>query len=150
VNKKYFKILVLIVIWAAVTWRFRDHLLPLPKPDKAPAPHFRTPEPQARPDHLTAVRTPAPAEEPAPVETPAAPPSPEPPRPTLVSAPEAATDDLTLIKGIGPAYSGRLADIGITTFAGLAAGNASTIAPKVDVPDALVADWIRQAAGLVD
>jgi large subunit ribosomal protein L21 len=63
-------------------------------------------------------------------------------------SPEQATaaDDLTTIKGIGPTYAKRLADSGITTFAGLA--NASTEHLR-DVTHATAAanpkEWIAQA-----
>lgn len=57
----------------------------------------------------------------------------------------AAPDDLTEIKGIGPVYSSRLADAGITTFGQLAAGEAGAIADLLDVSESRVADWIGQA-----
>ena len=70
-----------------------------------------------------------------------APPAPE--------APVAAQpDDLTEVKGIGPVFSARLAEAGITTFAGLAAADAAAIAETIGARDSQVEDWIGQAAHL--
>ena len=54
-------------------------------------------------------------------------------------------DDLTEINGIGPAYSKRLADAGIKTFAELIAADAASTAEAVDVGEDQVADWADQA-----
>ncbi|MBT8212351.1 MAG: helix-hairpin-helix domain-containing protein, partial [Acidimicrobiia bacterium] len=54
----------------------------------------------------------------------------------------------TKVKGIGPVYAGKLADHGITTFVGLAAADATTIAEALDVSPEQVADWSNQARGL--
>jgi large subunit ribosomal protein L21 len=58
--------------------------------------------------------------------------------------PEAAGDDLKEIKGVGPKYSQQLADLGITSFASLAAANPETLAAAFDAR-AEVEDWIAQA-----
>jgi len=55
-----------------------------------------------------------------------------------------AADDLTDIKGIGPAYAQRLAELGITTFADLAAADAETLAQQLEARSG-VDDWIAQA-----
>ena len=54
-------------------------------------------------------------------------------------------DDLALINGIGPVYSSKLADMGITTFSGLAAASAAEVAAKLGAAEARVVDWIHQA-----
>ncbi|MDH3729731.1 MAG: helix-hairpin-helix domain-containing protein [Acidimicrobiia bacterium] len=66
------------------------------------------------------------------------------------AAPDKATravlaDDLTEITGIGPAYSKRLADAGINTFAELVAADIAATAEAVDVSADQVADWADQA-----
>lgn len=47
-SKKSTKILVVLAIWAAVTWRFRENLLPVPTPETGPVPPIRHPRPAAR------------------------------------------------------------------------------------------------------
>ena len=71
------------------------------------------------------------------VDEPSAPAAPE---------PEAAPDDLTVIKGIGPVRSGHLADEGITTFADLAAADPTTLAEQFDVGETAAAAWVAEAA----
>lgn len=68
------------------------------------------------------------------------------PRPPYRSPPPtAAPDDLTLVKGIGPVYSSRLNEAGITTFAALAETDPGTTAARIEVPAEAVKDWIEQA-----
>ncbi len=117
--KTYLKILIVLAIWAAVTWRFRESLLPLPKRESGPVPHIRHPEAPAQ-------ARPAPHSSKAPTDTPA--------------------DDLTEIKGIGPVYQERLAEIGITTFASLAEAAPGHTAERLDIAPAMVEDWKIQAA----
>jgi predicted flap endonuclease-1-like 5' DNA nuclease len=50
-----------------------------------------------------------------------------------------------VIRGIGPAYSSRLADEGITTVAELAAADADEVADSIDVSEKLVSQWIERA-----
>ena len=129
--KRFVRIALLVAAWAAVTWLYRDKLLPLPRPEKGPTPHFRTGVaaiPGARRE------APAPVTD-RPAAVPAAPPDPAPP----------AGDDLTAIVGIGPVYRNRLADAGIATVAGLAAADAVAVAEAIDVADSMVAGWIAQA-----
>jgi predicted flap endonuclease-1-like 5' DNA nuclease len=64
-------------------------------------------------------------------------------------APEPATDDLTSIKGIGPVYAARLADIGITTFQNLAAADQHTITEATNASASAIAQWISQAQGRI-
>ena len=64
--------------------------------------------------------------------------------------PDSAPDDLTLIKGIGPVYAGRLGDEGIDTFAGLAAADADEIASITGVAPQVSSGWIEQARGRIN
>ena len=72
-------------------------------------------------------------------------------RPTLRAVPDQAepavpsSDDLTEIKGIGPKYRQQLEDLGITSFAALAAADRETLAASFDAR-ADVEDWIAQAS----
>jgi predicted flap endonuclease-1-like 5' DNA nuclease len=50
------------------------------------------------------------------------------------------------IKGIGPAYAERLADIGIDTVADLAAADAEAVAEETSVGEKRAATWIGRAA----
>lgn len=60
----------------------------------------------------------------------------------------AAPDDLTVIKGIGPARRDELAQLGITTFLALAAADIEFLDTAVEVNRAQIADWIAQAVQL--
>lgn len=51
------------------------------------------------------------------------------------------------IKGIGPAYSERLGEIGIETVADLAAADAADVAERTTVPEKTVRKWIDRANG---
>ena len=70
------------------------------------------------------------------------------PRPPLKAVPDvamaSAADDLTEIKGIGPKYSAQLTELGITSFAALAAADADSLSDSFDAR-AQVEDWIAQA-----
>jgi predicted flap endonuclease-1-like 5' DNA nuclease len=77
---------------------------------------------------------------PAPGPTLQAVPDPGPPR----ADPPAATDDLTEIKGIGPKYAQQLADLGMTSFAALAAADPEQLSSDFEAR-AQVDDWITQA-----
>lgn len=58
------------------------------------------------------------------------------------------TDDLTIIKGIGPVYAARLEDAGITNLAGLGAAEAEALAAVIDMPAGRVGEWIKEASFL--
>lgn len=78
---------------------------------------------------------------------------PDPPPPTD-SPPRFRTggtsgDDLTRIKGIGPAFATRLSDAGITSFTALAAGDAATIAEIANTTETTAQRWIDDAASHV-
>jgi predicted flap endonuclease-1-like 5' DNA nuclease len=64
-------------------------------------------------------------------------------------APPTEPDDLAQVWGIGPVYCARLAEAGITTFAGLAAADPAAVVAATGVPAARAADWIAQAGSLV-
>ena len=66
---------------------------------------------------------------------------------TEVPAPGEA-EDLAKVWGIGPVFRARLAEAGITTFAGLAAADPQVVVVATGVPPARAADWIAQAAAL--
>ncbi|MEZ5175644.1 MAG: helix-hairpin-helix domain-containing protein [Acidimicrobiia bacterium] len=61
----------------------------------------------------------------------------------------AAPDDLTDIKGIGPAFAQRLADAGVTTFATLASSDASSIAEIANTTETTAQRWINGAQALL-
>lgn len=70
------------------------------------------------------------------------------PPPKLRSAPPqdagkepGATDDLTEVKGIGPTYASRLADVSISTRAALAAADPHEVAEAVGTSPATVKAW---------
>ncbi len=58
-------------------------------------------------------------------------------------AADAAADDLTVINGIGPAAAKKLAEVGITTYAALAAVNPETLEGAKVKPE-----WVEQAKEL--
>lgn len=63
------------------------------------------------------------------------------------TADEGSTAPVTDIKGIGPAYADRLADIGIETVGELAAADAADIAADTDLSESRVSGWIERADG---
>lgn len=58
-------------------------------------------------------------------------------------------DDLTEIKGIGPAFAQRLKDSGITTFSTLAGEDAATVAEIANTTETAAQRWIDNAASHV-
>ena len=113
----------------------------LPKTDndgssETPTPPASEPEPAPEPT-ATPEPTPAPAAESA---------APTPP----ASEPDTASDDLTAIRGIGPAMQKRLTAMGIRTRADLAAADVDTLterlkADKAVVSRAQIERWIETA-----
>jgi len=69
------------------------------------------------------------------------------PRPAT-PADSPAADDLTEVNGIGPVYAARLHEVGITSFAQLAAADAAELAGRADLSPERIADWIAKAADL--
>jgi predicted flap endonuclease-1-like 5' DNA nuclease len=57
----------------------------------------------------------------------------------------ASQDDLTEIKGIGPAFAERLAEAGITTFDALAEQDADAVAEAVNTTPEIAQRWIDTA-----
>ncbi|WP_238477375.1 helix-hairpin-helix domain-containing protein [Natranaeroarchaeum sulfidigenes] len=53
--------------------------------------------------------------------------------------------ELEDIKGIGPAYAERLADVGVESIADLAAADPSAIAAESDLAESRVENWVEQA-----
>lgn len=108
--------------------------IPEPAPVPAPVP---APEPAPEP-------TPAPVPEPAPAPSPAPAPAP------ATSPVSASADDLTRIKGLGPKLAALLGELGVTTFAQIAAWDAADIA-RIDAhlgrfAGRIVRDqWVEQA-----
>ena len=96
-----------------------------PSPERAPQGAPRSAEPGAR----AAPAQPAPRQQPAKSGAPSAPKAAARPAPKPAAAQPEKTvaapvpDDLTEIKGIGPAMQNRLRALGITTFADLAAAD---------------------------
>jgi len=82
-----------------------------------------------------------------PAPAPAAPGPATRPAPAPVRAPEpvAADDDLSEINGIGPVYKTKLAESGITGFAGLADADATELSAKIEAPVSRIQAWIDAA-----
>lgn len=62
--------------------------------------------------------------------------------------PKDGADDLQQVSGIGPVRVGQLAELGISTFAGLADADAVDLAANLGVAVSQTEDWIGQAARL--
>ncbi|MCJ7725975.1 MAG: helix-hairpin-helix domain-containing protein [Acidimicrobiia bacterium] len=105
----------------AVAWVVKDRLT---GPAPAPAAPVRAPRPEPSPAPT------APAAKPKPKPKPRAKPS---------------TDDLSEINGIGPVYKTKLAKAGITSFADLAAADATAVAENIEAPVSRVQAWIDAA-----
>lgn len=71
----------------------------------------------------------------------------EPVDPGDTSTPE-HSGPVTEISGIGPSYSDRLAEAGITTVGELAVADAADIASQTDLSEKRVAGWIDSASEL--
>jgi predicted flap endonuclease-1-like 5' DNA nuclease len=54
-------------------------------------------------------------------------------------------ESVEVVKGIGPAYAERLANVGIHSVADLAAADAADLAPKIDLSEKRVGRWIDRA-----
>lgn len=129
-------------MWDVMLRRWLDLLFWwVPRKEETPpraeqAPRARAPEPAARPAEPGDRPAPSqPAQRPAQAEgsgprpaEPSARPAPKPgaAQPEKTVAPP-VPDDLTVIKGIGPALQNKLRGIGITTFADLAAADPDAI-----------------------
>lgn len=69
-----------------------------------------------------------------------------PPRFRTGGASTVPTDDLSEVKGIGPVYSERLVEAGITTFAELANADVAAVAGAAGVSEPMAEGWLEQAA----
>ncbi len=117
--KKLIRIAVLVAALAAVAWLIKDRLVPAPEPVVEPPPFRPHPPPP--------------------------PPAPAPPAPGSAAATPPA-DDLTEISGIGPTLAERLAALGVTTFASLAAADAAALAADLaGAGESQIENWISQA-----
>ncbi len=72
--------------------------------------------------------------------------APHPPQP--IEEKPTHSDDLTIVKGVGPVFAARLEDSGITNLADLSAADAEVLAKAIDVPATRVSDWIEEATFL--
>lgn len=111
----------LVVGIGAVVWALKDRLLPAPQIPEEPPPRFRggATSPETTSGNESA------ADESAP-----------------------ATDDLTVIKGIGPAYADRLRSAGFTSLAALAGATPAAVSAAGRVSEGVAATWIERAADL--
>ncbi len=57
---------------------------------------------------------------------------------------------LEAVSGVGTAYAERLREAGVEDLAALSAADAEALADEIDVPESRIADWIDQAADLVE
>jgi len=106
----------------AVVWLMKDRLLRVPDGGDAPISGFRVPDGDGH-------------------KVPAA--------ESTITESTTQVDDLTKIVGIGPVYSRRLNEMGITSFKQLAAAKASELADILDISADQAKDWIGQASDLV-
>ena len=79
-----------------------------------------------------------------------APEIPDGPPPRFRTADTSATpgDNLTTVKGIGPVYAERLADVGITSFDELVSADAAAVSEAAGVSESTASSWMEQAANL--
>jgi len=78
-------------------------------------------------------------------------PDPAPPTahpPSFRTGGDGSADDLTHIKGIGPAFAQRLTDAGISTFSELAAAESSDVAEVSNTTESAAQRWIDDAASM--
>jgi large subunit ribosomal protein L21 len=124
--KRVARIAALLAGIVAIIWAMRDRFISLALPREPTPPAFRHMPPSA--PHRQEPRTPD----------------------VAATSDENVEegDDLTAVKGIGAVYSGKLAELGITSFASLAAASAEEIAQQVGTQQARVESWIRQAGQL--
>ena len=116
----------------------------VPEADAEPAP-APAPEPEPEPEPEP---TPEPEPEPAKGQESEAPTTPEAP----AGEPDTTSDDLTAIRGIGPAMQKRLVAMGIRTRADLAAADVDTLTERLKTDKAVVSRdrikrWIETAGG---
>lgn len=113
----------------AITWW-------LPRSDNAKAEHQTAEEPHRDPEEQLVADAPATARQPE--------------APQATASESSAADDLTVIKGVGPAMQRRLEALGIVTFADLAKADAQALADKLKSTQPMltkdkVEGWIEAA-----
>ncbi len=129
--KRFVRILSFLAGVAAIIWAMRDRFISLALPREPQPPAFRDPSEHPHVPHRPHAYTPTPSA-------------------TRPTTPDSGEDDLKEINGIGPVFSAKLADLGIATFAALAAASADELAEGVDTSPARVQDWIDQANERMD
>jgi len=120
--KRLARVLSFAAAVAALIWAMRDRFISLALPREPQPPAFRHPDEHPQVPHR---------------------PHQNHRDPGMEAAPE--LDDLELINGIGPVYSSKLAEMGITTFSGLAAASVAEVVGKLGIAESRVVDWIDQA-----
>jgi len=120
--KRLARLLSFAAAVAALIWAMRDRFISLALPREPQPPAFRHPDEHPQVPHR---------------------PHQNHRDPGMEAAPE--LDDLELINGIGPVYSSKLAEMGITTFSGLAAASVAEVVGKLGIAESRVVDWIDQA-----
>ena len=120
--KRLARLLSFAAAVAALIWAMRDRFISVALPREPQPPAFRHPDEHPQVPHR---------------------PHQNHRDPGMEAAPE--LDDLELINGIGPVYSSKLAEMGITTFSGLAAASVAEVVGKLGIAESRVVDWIDQA-----
>ena len=120
--KRLARVLSFAAAVAALIWAMRDRFISVALPREPQPPAFRHPDEHPQVPHR---------------------PHQNHRDPGMEAAPE--LDDLELINGIGPVYSSKLAEMGITTFSGLAAASVAEVVGKLGIAESRVVDWIDQA-----
>ena len=120
--KRLARVLSFAAAVAALIWAMRDRFISVALPREPQPPAFRHPDEHPQVPHR---------------------PHQDHRGPGMEAVPE--LDDLELINGIGPVYSSKLAEMGITTFSGLAAVSAAEVVGKLGIAESRVGDWIDQA-----
>lgn len=123
--KRFLRLLGFFSALGAIAWAMRDRFISLTVPREPEPPSFRPPPVPHAPSKADAPPAPATA--------------------------DTAADDLTAVDGVGPVYAARLADAGITTFAGLAALSEDELSEILGsrlsrIPE-ILADATRRAQG---
>jgi predicted flap endonuclease-1-like 5' DNA nuclease len=120
--KRMVRLISFVAGVAALIWAMRDRFISLALPREPQPPAFRHPDDHPHVPHREHQEPKAPQDS--------------------VAQPG---DDLKLIKGIGPVFASKLANMGIASFVDLAAASAGVIASDLDTAESRATDWIEQA-----
>ena len=120
--KRMARLLSFVAGVAALIWAMRDRFISLALPREPQPPAFRHPDDHPHVPHREHQEPKEPQDS--------------------VTQP---SDDLKLIKGIGPVLASKLANMGIASFADLAAASANAIASELNTAESRATDWIEQA-----